>query len=148
MANAFLHLCRTIYILATIGDFTLKTYHLSATNRTFFRKFKFLFLAVAFGFDHFDNLGNHVTGALNHHRVTDHDAEPLDFVFIVQCRAAHGDAADHHRLHDRHRRDRARAPHLRLNLENLRRFLLRFILVGYGPARAARAHAGVALLLK
>ena len=61
--------------------------------------------------------------------------QPLDFVHVVQRRAADRDAADLHRLEHRHRRERARAAHLKDDVVHDRRFLPRRIFVGHGPAR-------------
>ena len=65
---------------------------------------------------HAHHFGDHVAAALDHHRVADLQAQPLDFVFVVQRGARNRDAAHLHRLQMRHRRERAGAAHLHLDV--------------------------------
>ena len=63
-----------------------------------------------------DHLRDHVAGALDRHRVADPHAEPLDLVLIVQGGVLHHHAADGDRFELRHRRQRAGAADLDLDV--------------------------------
>ena len=84
------------------------------------------------------DLGNHVAGAADDHRVADVHVLAPDLVLVVQRRVGDGHAADEHRLQPRDRRDRAGAPDLDVDAEELGRHLLGRKLVRDRPARLAR----------
>ena len=132
----FLALGRAARIDAAVGDFfrvlvnPAVAFGASFGHDDFAARLPFL--------DHLDDVRNHFPGALDDHGVADAQAQPLDFVHVVQRRTADRDAADLHRLEHRHRRERARAPHLKNDVVHDRRFLPRRIFVGDGPARSLR----------
>ena len=67
------------------------------------------------------DLRDHVAGALHDHRVALAHILARDLVLIVQRRIGDDDAADRHRLQPRHRRQRACAAHLDVDLLQHRR---------------------------
>ena len=90
---------------------------------------------------HHHHFGDHITGAPHRDGVAAPHILAPHFVFVVQCRIGHSDAADEHRLEPRHRRDRAGAPDLHFNVEHFGQFFLGRKLVGDGKARGARDEA-------
>ncbi len=103
------------------------------------------------------HLRDHVAGALHGDRIADADidglalivdaqrlavaAEAADVVLVVKRRVLHHDAADRDRLQPRDGGQRAGAPDLDVDGEELRRRLLGRELVGDRPARRAGAQA-------
>ena len=86
--------------------------------------------------DDLEDVRDHFPGALDQHRIADLKAQPLDLVHVVQRRAAHGDAADGHRLNHRRGRQHACAPHAENHVLDDGRLLPRRILVRDGPPRS------------
>ena len=91
------------------------------------------------------HLRDDIAGALHDHRVTDHDAEPLDLLGIVQRRILHHHAADRDRRKPGDRRQRAGPPHLDVDGVQRRHGLFGRELVGNRPARRTRHEAEPAL---
>ena len=95
--------------------------------------------------NHAENLRDDVAGALDDDRVADADVLALDLILVMQRRVLHHDAADGHRLELGHRRKRAGAADLDLDVVQHRGRLLGGEFMGNGEARRAR-HVAQALL--
>ena len=91
--------------------------------------------ALAGGEDGADDLRDHLARSLHDHVVADQQALRLHLLRVVQRRHAHARPADHHRLEDRERRQRARAADRDLDVAQPRHRLLGRELVRRRPAR-------------
>jgi hypothetical protein len=89
-----------------------------ATGRANFGHPERLAALAAFLLDPLHDLRNHVARPLHAHEVAFADVLASDFLGVVQVRPAHRHAADLHRLHERNRRDDARATDARHDAEN------------------------------
>ena len=67
---------------------------MSPAHRASMRKDKFLRFDRTFFQDHADNLRNHVSGALDNHRIADTNIFALNFIFIVKSGVRDDNAAD------------------------------------------------------
>ena len=85
-----------------------------------------------------NDLGNHVTGPPDDHRVPDLHILAPNLVFVVQRRIGHRHAADEDRLKARDRRDGPGAPDLDVDAQYFGGHLLGRIFVRHRPARLAR----------
>ena len=92
-----------------------------------------------------EDLGDHVAGLADHHRVADEHALALDLRRVVQGGLADGRPGDLDRLHEGERGDPAGAADVDLDVEQLGGRLLRRVLVGDRPARRPRRRAEPAL---
>ena len=110
MQDGLLQPRRAVDVDAARCGFALFAHDLAAAHGARFRHAEGL--AVRALRLHPHHLGNHIAAALDHHRVADLQAQPLDFVFVVQGGARNRHAAHLHRFQVRHRRQRAGAPHL------------------------------------
>src|SRR5260370_39084783 len=91
--------------------------------------------AIRAFFGDLQDMGDHLSGALDQHGVADLYAQPLDLVHVVECGAADSDAANLHRLQHCDRGERAGTPDLHANIVDHGGLLPRWIFVGDGPAR-------------
>jgi hypothetical protein len=87
-------------------------------------------------------------GAPDHHRVADAHVLARQFVHVVQGGVADRDAADEGRLQARHRRQRAGATDLKLDVAHRGQRFLRGKLVRDRPARRARDEAELACCIE
>ncbi len=122
-------------------------------NRTRFRKHIGLRSRRPLLHYHVEHLRDDVARPLNDDGIADADvviiladalagiADALDVILVVQRRIGDDDAADGHRRQPRHRRQRAGAADLDVDVFNGRERLLGRELVRCRPARAARAEA-------
>ncbi len=110
-------------------------------TRAFLRKFVGLGAARAVFHNDAQHLRNDVAGALDAHRIADADVEPRDLVEIMQRRVLDHDAADRHRFELGHRRERAGAADLDLDVLDDGQRLLGGKFVRDRPARRARHEA-------
>ena len=96
---------------------------------------EFAFVAVAQRDDGGDDLGNHVTGLAEHHRVPDPHSLAHHLVGVVE--GGHGDrgSRDRHRFHRPERGDAPGAPDPDTDVEEPGVNLLGWVLVGDRPAR-------------
>ena len=139
MQQRLLAFGRAARIDAAVGDFfgvlvnPAVAFRASLGNDDFAARLPFL--------DDLDDVRDHFAGALDDHGVADVQAQPLDFIHVVQRGTADRDAADLHRFEHGYRRERARAPDLKNDVVHDRRFLPRRIFVGDGPARGLRREA-------
>ena len=85
-----------------------------------------------------ENLGDHVTGLAQNHRVTQQHALLDDDVFVVEGRLTNNRTSDGDRLHHRVGRGAARSTDSDDDVEQNRVHLLGRVLVGDGPARCPR----------
>ena len=96
---------------------------------------------VIFVGDHFDDFGNYVAAALDHHPVADLHFQPIDFILVVKRGARYRCAADGNRLERGHRRQLACAAHLNKNVFNPAGAAARGVFVRNGPARSFTGEA-------
>src|SRR6202041_3421307 len=89
------------------------------------------FIAV---FPPLQDMRNPFACALNQHRISRMQAEPLDLIQVVQRRTADGDAANLHWLKKRNRRENSGAADAHSDFADNRRLLMGRIFVGNGPA--------------
>jgi len=101
-------------------------------------------LRAALG-NHLHHLRDHIAGAADNHRVTDHQAQPRHFIHVVQGRVGHSDPGHLDRLQARHWSHGAGAADLELHVQQLGEFFHGWKLVGNGPARLPSAKAQLAL---
>src|SRR5262249_10069187 len=94
-----------------------------------------------------DYFWNHVSRALNHHRIAHLQTEPGDLVFIVQGGARYLDPADLDRCEPRDRRQGSGAANLYIDVLNRGDCLPRGIFECNGPARRFRRETKPDLLL-
>src|SRR5207244_1464394 len=117
-------------------DFSLRTYHLGAADRTFLRHVKrFMPTWMRFVLDDTRNFGNHISTALDLYPVADLYAQTLDFVHVMQSSPADRGAADRHRFQHRNRCQLAGAADLHNDVFDTSDARSRGILVGNRPAR-------------
>ena len=102
----------------------------------------------ALRFNHAENLRNDVAGALDDDGIADAHVFPRDLVLVVQRGVLHHHAADGHRLELGHRRQRAGASDLDLDVAQDRGRLLGGKFVGDGIARRARDEAEALLKIE
>src|SRR5690349_15856908 len=134
--NAFAKLGGAIYIDAAMIGFALDAHDFSAADRAMLGHVELAVPArVVFVVNDLHHFRNDVTTPLNHHPVTDLDAEALDLILVVKSGAADGGAADGHRLQKSHRSQFAGASHLDVDVLDLRHTGSSRVLVGDGPAR-------------
>ena len=91
--------------------------------------------------DDAQHLRDHVARTLDRHGVAEAHAEALDLVGVVQRRVLHDHSADSDRLELGHRRERAGAPNLDIDVFDHGRCLLGGEFVRDRPARIARHEA-------
>ena len=80
--------------------------------------------AIGAALDDGDDVGDDLARLLEQHAIADGDVEPRDLVVVEERRALDGRARQLDRLEVAERRDRAGAPDVLLELEQLRRRLL------------------------
>src|SRR5436305_1535200 len=110
------------------------THHMAATHRAALRKMKFL-VAAGLVLNDLDYFGNHVAAALHHDPIADLDAQPLNFIFIVQCGPADRSASDWNRSQPCHWGELAGASYLHLDVLDLRGSTAGRVFVSDGPTR-------------
>ncbi len=97
--------------------------------------------------EHLDDLGNHVSRALDAHPVADPDVLPPDFILVVKRRAAHRDPGDVDGPEERDRGELPRPAHGDGDVHDFRDFLPRGELESDRPAGAPRARSELRLLI-
>ncbi len=136
MENGFFSLRRTSRIHAAVGHFSFNVMNRAATFRALFGHAKRL-ARLPF-FRHFQHMRDHFAGALDQHGVANLQAQPLDFIHVVERGTADSDASDLHRLEHGHGRQRSGAAHLHDDVVYNGGLLPRGIFVRNGPTRRFR----------
>ena len=120
-------------VLTQRGGFVLFADDVASANRALLRHLEWApWVTLPDDAHHFRN---HVATAFHQHFVADFDAQPGDFVLIVQRGSRHGDAADRHGPEVRYRRQCARPAHLHADVLDDGGRLPCGVLVGDGPTR-------------
>ena len=117
---------------AAVGDFAFGVVDPHAADRTFFRHLEFFFFFAVLHY--FQDVRDYFAGAFDQDCVAGVDAEPLDFVHIVQSGFGNGDAANLYGLENCEGSEDAGAAYADFNLFQERGFLVGLIFVGDGPA--------------
>src|SRR5690242_7663506 len=122
---------------AAVGRLAFFAVDLRAADRAALGHDEFALGAAALVFQNFDDVRDHVAGALDDGEIADADVLALGLVHVVERGAFDRDAADADGLEARDRRQRAGASDLGLDIEYARRRLARLEFVGDRPARRA-----------
>ena len=131
---------------AAADRLALESLDAGAADRTFVRHREFTSIRRAALRDDTDHLGNDVAGTAHDNVIAYTHVFAPDLIFVMQRGVGNRDAANEHRRKPCNRSQRTSAPDLHGDIQNLRDFLLRRILVRHGEARCARyeTEAGLA----
>ena len=110
---------RAVRVDAAVDGLALEAHDLAAAGRAVVGHAELALAAVAPGQDGPDDLRDHVARALDDHVIADAHVLELDDVLVVERRHAHDHAADGDRLEHRERIERAGAPDVEADVEQL-----------------------------
>src|SRR5690606_34039492 len=126
----------------------VRTCHLGAAYLAFLRcRDRYGVLGPAFQYD-LNHLRDDVPCPAHDNRVANADILAVHLPHVVQSSVADGDAAHEYRLQARHRRDRARASHLELDVTYYRQRFLCGKFVGDRPTRSTRHKTELPLVVE
>ena len=127
---------------------TFEALHARAAHRAAFRHHEFPCIRRPPLHHDRDHLRDHVAGPPHDNRVADQDVLATHLVLVVQRRVGDRHPADEHRLQSRHRRQRAGAADLHLDVQDFRHGFLGRKFVRDREARRARDEAESLLVLQ
>src|SRR6266853_3096513 len=142
MQNAFTQLGGTCCIYAAMIGFAFHAHHVPAAFRTALRHVeRFVAARMVFIVDDFNDFGNYVATALDHHPVADLYFQTINLILIVERGPRHRRAADGNGLERGHRSELAGAAHLDKNVFDPAGAAARGVLISNGPARGFSGEA-------